>query len=150
MLPSQSHGTTSTPRPPPHPRPPPPPSHASAAGQGVAPPLPSGIASPQGGPRVGARLRGVCAAPRPLRALGLPTGRAWRSVGARVGGPLGGAAPSTSENWGASPATSDSNQHTASFPPFELAAGDVQFEFGEVVSAPFCAAASRGRRRPEI
>ncbi|KAG2642860.1 transcription factor WRKY19-like [Panicum virgatum] len=43
-------------------------------------------------------------------------------------------APSTSENWGASPATSDSNQH-ASFPPFELVAGDVQFEFGEVVSA---------------
>ena len=80
--------TTSTPRPPPHPRPPPPPSHASAAGQGVAPPLPSGIASPQGGPRVGARLRGVCAAPRPLRALGLPTGRAWRSVG----GPRWGAA----------------------------------------------------------
>ena len=53
-------------------------------------------------------------------------------------------APSTSENWGASPATSDSNQHAASFPPFELAAGDVRFEFGEVVSAPFCAAASRG------
>ena len=52
-----------------------------------------------------------------------------------VGGPLGGAAPSTSENWGASPATSDSNQHAASFPPFELVAGDVQFEFGEVVSA---------------
>ena len=44
-------------------------------------------------------------------------------------------APSTSENWGASPATSDSNQHGASFPPFELVAGDVQFEFGEVVSA---------------
>ena len=52
-----------------------------------------------------------------------------------VGGPLGGAAPSTSENWGTSPATSDSNKQHASFPPFELAAGDVQFEFGEVVSA---------------
>ncbi|RLN35723.1 putative WRKY transcription factor 30 [Panicum miliaceum] len=44
-------------------------------------------------------------------------------------------APSTSENWGASPATSDSNQHAASFLPFELVAGDAQFEFGEVVSA---------------
>ncbi|CAL5088796.1 unnamed protein product [Urochloa decumbens] len=48
-------------------------------------------------------------------------------------------APSTtSENWGVSPATSDSNQHAAasSFPPFEVVAGgDLQFEFGEVVSA---------------
>ncbi|CAN6162273.1 unnamed protein product [Urochloa humidicola] len=46
-------------------------------------------------------------------------------------------APSTSENWGVSPATSDSNQHAAaSFPPFELGAGgDLQFELGEVVSA---------------
>ncbi|PAN11970.1 hypothetical protein PAHAL_2G232800 [Panicum hallii] len=45
-------------------------------------------------------------------------------------------APSTSENWGAAPATSDSNQHAScSFPPFELIAGDVQFEFSEVMSA---------------
>ncbi|RCV11362.1 hypothetical protein SETIT_2G179700v2 [Setaria italica] len=46
-------------------------------------------------------------------------------------------APSTtSENWGVSPATSDSNQHAAvSLPPFEVVAGDVEFEFGEVVSA---------------
>ena len=98
-----------------------------------------------------ARRRGLC-----VRWACLPAARGGASgpaLGRRasgVGGPLGGAAPSTSENWGASPATSDSNQHAASFPPFELAAGDVQFEFGEVVSAPFCAAASRGRRRPEI
>nr|CAB3453167.1 unnamed protein product [Digitaria exilis] len=49
------------------------------------------------------------------------------------------AAPSTSENWGVSPATSDSNQQPGvSFPAFEfeVAAGDVMtFEFGEVVSA---------------
>ncbi|CAN6195616.1 unnamed protein product [Urochloa humidicola] len=36
-------------------------------------------------------------------------------------------APSTSENWGVSPATSDSNQHAA--------ASFLPFEFGEVVSA---------------
>ncbi|KAG2595708.1 hypothetical protein PVAP13_5KG094948 [Panicum virgatum] len=70
-------GTPSTPRPPP------PPSHTSAAGQGAAPPLPSGIASPQGGPRVGARVRGVCAAPRPLRALGLRVAPPWPSPARR-------------------------------------------------------------------
>ncbi|CAN6204199.1 unnamed protein product [Urochloa humidicola] len=48
-------------------------------------------------------------------------------------------APSTtSENWGVSPVTSDSNQHAAAsfpVPSFEVAAGDLQFEFGEVMSA---------------
>lgn len=44
-------------------------------------------------------------------------------------------APSTSENWGVSPATSDSN-HVVSFPPFEVAAAAAaQFEFEEVMSA---------------
>ncbi|CAD6219657.1 unnamed protein product [Miscanthus lutarioriparius] len=42
-------------------------------------------------------------------------------------------APSTSENWGVSPATSDSN-HVVSFPPFEVAGDDVQFVFQEVMS----------------
>nr|CAB3456844.1 unnamed protein product [Digitaria exilis] len=49
------------------------------------------------------------------------------------------AAPSTSENWGVSPATSDSNQQQpgVSFPALELIGGGdvVTFEFGEVVSA---------------
>jgi len=43
-------------------------------------------------------------------------------------------APSTSDNWAVSPATSDSN-HVVSFPPFEVAGGDVQFGFEEVMSA---------------
>jgi hypothetical protein len=50
-------------------------------------------------------------------------------------------APSTPENWGVSPATSDSN-HVVSFPPFEVAlyrssscGDDVQFGFEEVMSA---------------
>lgn len=45
-------------------------------------------------------------------------------------------APSTSENWGVSPETSDSN-HVVSFPPFEVAAAAAaaQFEFEEVMSA---------------
>ncbi|EER96589.1 hypothetical protein SORBI_3002G174200 [Sorghum bicolor] len=44
-------------------------------------------------------------------------------------------APSTSNNWGVSPATSDSN-HVVSFPPFEVAGDDVQFgRFEEVMSA---------------
>jgi hypothetical protein len=42
-------------------------------------------------------------------------------------------APSTSENWGVSPATSDSN-HVVSFPPFEVAGDDVQLGFEEVMS----------------
>lgn len=46
-------------------------------------------------------------------------------------GPL--SVPSTSENCGVSPATSDSN-HVVPFPPFEVAAGDVQFRFEEVMS----------------
>ena len=43
-------------------------------------------------------------------------------------------APSTSDNWAVSPATSDSN-HVVSFPPFEVAGGDVQFGFEEVMAA---------------
>jgi len=49
-------------------------------------------------------------------------------------------APSTSDNWGVSPATSDSNR-VVSFPPFEVAlyrssscGDDVQFGFEEVMS----------------
>ncbi|GJM99041.1 hypothetical protein PR202_ga16103 [Eleusine coracana subsp. coracana] len=42
--------------------------------------------------------------------------------------------PSTSENWGVSPATSDSN-HVASFAPFEAAEWRAQSEYQEVVSA---------------
>ncbi|XP_062194193.1 transcription factor WRKY19-like [Phragmites australis] len=52
--------------------------------------------------------------------------------------------PPTSENWGVSPATSDSN-HAASFPPFEATAGDAdcraQSELKEVVSALVAASA---------
>ncbi|KAK3129887.1 hypothetical protein QOZ80_6BG0486120 [Eleusine coracana subsp. coracana] len=48
--------------------------------------------------------------------------------------------PSTSENWGVSPATSDSN-HVASFAPFEAADWRAQSEYQEVVSALVAAGA---------
>jgi len=49
-------------------------------------------------------------------------------------------APSTSENWGVSPATSDSN-HVASYLPFEDAGWRGQNELQEVVSALVAASA---------
>ncbi|GJN34169.1 hypothetical protein PR202_gb22813 [Eleusine coracana subsp. coracana] len=53
--------------------------------------------------------------------------------------------PSTSENWGVSPATSDSN-HVASFAPFEAADWRAQSEYQEVVSALVAAGAPAALR----
>ncbi|KAJ1289329.1 hypothetical protein BS78_02G155900 [Paspalum vaginatum] len=50
-------------------------------------------------------------------------------------------APCTSENWGVSPATSDSNNHVATYLPFDDAEWRGQTEFQEVVSALVAASA---------